>query len=64
MSKDIDEGASNDDGLESNEDVSSSVFQADEDHIKSAPNNDSFLDEEIIRNTNEATRHLIYNQTW
>ena len=50
MSTNIDEGAPNDDALESSEDVSSSVFQADEDHIKSAPNNDSFFDEEIIRN--------------
>ena len=65
MSTEIDEGASHDDDLESSEDVSSSVFQADEDHIESAPNNDSFLDEEIIRKTNEATRHLvIYNQAW
>ena len=43
------EGDSNDDTLESSKDVSSSVFQPDEDHIESAPNNDSFLGEETIR---------------
>ena len=64
MSKDIDEGASNDDGLESNEDVSSSVFQVDEDHIESAPNNDSFLIEKTVKK-NEDTRYLsIDNQVW
>ena len=57
MSTNIDEGASNDDALESCED--------DEDHIETAPNNDSFLGEEIIRKINEVTRHLDkYNQTW
>ena len=51
--------------MESSEDVSSSAFQADEDHIERAPNNDSFLDEEIIRKTSEATIHLaVYNQAW
>ena len=65
MSTNIDEGASNDDVLESSEDVSFSIFQGDEDHIESAQNNDSFLVEEIIRKTNEATKHLaIYNQAW
>ena len=49
MSTNTDEGASNDDSLESSEDVLYSVFQADEDHIISAPNNDSFLCEEIIK---------------
>ena len=43
------EGDSNDDTLESSKDVSSSVFQPDEDHIESALNNDSFLGEETIR---------------
>ena len=65
MSLNIDKGASNDDALESSEEVSSSVFQADEDHIKNTPNNDSFLSEEIFRKKNEAARHLaIYNQAW
>ena len=65
MSTNIDERSSNDNALESSEDVSSSLFQADEDHIESAPYNDSFLGEKITRKTNEATWHLaIYNQAW
>ena len=65
MSTSKDEEASYDDVLESSEDVTSSVFQADEDHIKTAPNNDSFLGEETIRKINEATTHLAtYNQAW
>ena len=55
MSTNIDERSSNDNALESSEDVSSSLFQADEDHIESAPYNDSFLGEKITRKTNEAT---------